>query len=192
MIAFTKYQSIIQKTNYFTEHTLYTQFSTVQIIFIAVIAIANGVLIKQSVGNIRSAINWFAAAVFAIMLAFDETFEFHEWVSKFSGSALKDVGIAIKPSMWDIPLFLVYAGVGLWLWFSLKKDIVKVPLAKSFIYLAALLLGLSVAFDIGLHKVVAVAWEDSFKLLGFLSILIAFLAVTIDQLRLRKSASKKT
>lgn len=135
---------------------------------------------------------WFLAAVFAVLLALDELYEIHEFISKYSGSALDFLGLHInKSSMWDIPLFLAYAGTGIWLWFALKKDIVQAPLAKGFIFLSALLLGLSVIFDIGLHKIVAVAWEDSFKLLGFLSILIAFLAVTIDKLRYRKSVSKK-
>ncbi len=191
LIAFTKYQSIIQKINFFSEHTLFTQFSSAQIILIAITAVVNGVLIKKYRGITRSAVGWFSAAAFAIMLAFDEIFEFHELVSKYSGAALDFLGLPIKSSMWDIPLFFIYAGIGLWLWFSLKKEINQAPLAKGFIYLSELLLGLSVVFDIGLHRVVAVAWEDGFKLLGFLSILIAFLAVAVDQLRFKKSASSK-
>lgn len=64
-----------------------------------------------------------------------------------------------------------------------------VPLARLFGFIGVAMLALSIFFDIGLHKVVPVVWEDGFKLLGFLFIWLSFLTVTIFKLRFRKISS---
>ncbi len=188
-IGFTKYQSILTGVNLFTENTFYTRVSAVQISLIAATALINSLLTGEGGLLKKPYLTWLYTAAFTTFLGFDETFELHEAISKYSGEIFRLIGLQVKSSLWDIPLFLGYAVIAYWLWYGLKKDMSVVPLARLFGFIGVAMLALSIFFDIGLHKVVPIVWEDGFKLLGFLFIWLSFLTVTIFKLRFRKISS---
>lgn len=188
-IGFTKYQSIIIGVNLFTENTFYTRVSAVQISLIAATALINSLWTAEGGLQKNPSRTWLFTAAFATFLGFDETFELHEALSIYSGEIFRLIGLQVKSSLWDIPLFIGYAVIAYWLWYGLKKDMSVVPPAQFLAYGGVTLLALSIFFDIALHKVVPVVWEDGFKLLGFLFIWLSFLTVTIFKLRLKKISS---
>lgn len=188
LIILTRYQSVAQGTNFFTERTLFTKISVTQISLIAAVALIIAVLAKRVEGSTTNTIVWVITGAFALFLAFDEWFEVHEWISKYSGGVYRWLHVPLNPSFWDAPLFLVYAGLALCLSVLIKKDIAAAPFARKCIMTAGGFLAVSVILDMGMHRKIPVAWEDGLKLLGFMFILMAFLAIAAYKMTLSRKS----